>query len=272
MTMEQDKTAALYRSGLLPITAFALLTLLLVSIYGFGLAHAVPRQLPGALEIFLVPFVIPALFSPLFAGPGWFFALLGLALLLAVVTLRVWRGPRLVRALLAVGTLLLIAAPLLLPLLYGRYTLAVEPREGVQMFWLTEPNGLFASAFKSAQRVHERAGCDYELLGWGEGEVLYYEAVCDGQVWAFDPAADDAPRRVVDSPVVLDYATMEGAVPRGTVRVYPSSPEGFPPGARNHVITYQKSVSPQGTWEAAAIMNYYGPRDVVVLGRLEIGD
>jgi hypothetical protein len=172
-----------------------------------------------------------------------------------------------VRGLLATGALLLVAAPFLLPLLYGRYTLAVEPQEGVRMFWLTQPDNVFTNAFKSAQRVHERSGCDYRLLGWGEGEVLYYESLCDGRTWAFNPAADDAPRQVVAPPAALDYATMEGAVPRGTVRLYPSPPDGFPPTAHNHVITYQKSVSPQGRWVAAAIMNYYGPRDVVVLER-----
>jgi hypothetical protein len=252
------------RAKYLVIASLILITFLLASIYGSGLVHAVPRPLDGGLSLFLAPLAILMLFSPLFASTTWFFALLALALLLVTISLVKARPPRLVRLYLASGTIFLLAAPLLLPVVYGEYDLAVTAEEGYEMFWLTQPEGRFANAFKNAQRVHERYGCTYHLLGWSEDEVLYYEAACEGRVWAFAPATDRAPRTATTVPAGVDRARVRG---RDSVNTYPPHPSGFPRDAFNHVLTYETALSPGGKWQAAAIKNYYGPRDVVVLSR-----
>ncbi|MFW5942126.1 MAG: hypothetical protein ACOCXI_10015 [Chloroflexota bacterium] len=169
------------------------------------------------------------------------------------------------------GGILLTAAPLLLPPLYGDYTLPVGAREGYHMLWLTEPQRPFASAFKQAQRIHEKHGCTYYLLGWTEDEVLYYRSACDGRLWAFDPATDHAPYVVSGHPPAVAGSSVVGVNADGVGGYYPAHPAGFPPHATNHAITYQRAISPQGRWVAAAIKNYYGPRDVVVLSRSPSG-
>lgn len=251
----------------LVIVTLLFLTLIVISIYGAPVLNRLPRTVGDGLALLLTPLSIVLLFSPLFASTTWFFGLLAAALLLALLALVRVRPSWPIRLSLAAGILLLAAAPFALPIVYGAYTLAFEAEEGYTMFWLTQPERPFASAFKSAQRVHERGGCSYHLLGWSEADVLYYSAACDGRVWAFDPTVDHAPRAVTQAPAVLIEAAIERALPVGRARSYPAHPLGFPPEAKNHVITYEKALSPTGQWAAAAIKNYYGPRDVVVVSR-----
>ncbi len=85
VAMNERSALAGRHSLYLLITASLSVAFLLASIYGFALANAMPRPLEVAVEVLLTPFVIPALFSPLFAGPGWFFTLWGLALALVVL-------------------------------------------------------------------------------------------------------------------------------------------------------------------------------------------
>lgn len=247
-----------YRRLLLSISLL-LATFVVLSVYGMAFAA---KWSP--LSALLAPVWILALFSPLFAGAGWFFAVLALTLLLAVAALFLVRPGRTVRLYLLIATALLIAAPLLLPLLYGPYTHCVETAEGVEIFWPTQPAHSFASALKSAQRVHEKYGCTYHLLGWSEADVLYYRSACDGRSWRFDPAAGDIARPALNVPPEVRETLVQGA---GNARTYPPQPAGFLSHVRDHVLTYETALSPSGQWEAAAIKNYYGPRDVVVVSR-----
>lgn len=96
--------------------------------------------------------------------------------------------------------------------------------------------------------------------------MLYYRSACDGRVWAFDPATDHAPRPISGRPPAFADSPVVGVNSEGIGGHYSAHPAGFPPQAINHVITYQRAVSPQGRW-VAAIMIYYGPRDTVILSR-----
>lgn len=256
--MEKRKQLVSVNRLLLSISLL-LATFVVLSVYGMAFAEKL-----SLLSVLLAPVWILALFSPLFAGAGWFFAVLALTLLLAVAALFLVKPGRAVRLYLLVATALLIAAPLLLPLLYGPYTHYVETVEGVEMFWPTQPADPFATAFKNAQRVHEKYGCTYHLLGWSEDDVLYYVSACDGHIWLFDPAVGHIARPALNVPPEVRETLVQGA---GNVRTYPPQPAGFLRHVRNHVLTYETALSPSGQWEAAAIKNYYGPRDVVVVSR-----
>lgn len=96
------------------------------------------------------------------------------------------------------------------------------------MLWLTEPQRPFASAFKQAQRIHEKHGCTYYLLGWTEDEVLYYRSACDGRLWAFDPATDHAPYVVSGHPPAVAGSSVVGVNADGVGGYYPAHPAGFP--------------------------------------------
>ena len=59
--------------------------------------------------------------------------------------------------------------------MYGPYSLrSVRVAQEYELNWLTQPEGKFASAFKSAQREHDVYGCRYLLHGWGRDNRLYY--------------------------------------------------------------------------------------------------
>lgn len=247
------------------VTASLLLSAFLVcSVYGPALVEQLPPVPALALSALLAPLRIPMLFSPLFAGIGWFSALFALALLLAAGAIWLAKPAPALRLTLLGAILLLAAAPFLLPRLYEPYIHYVETGEGVELHWPTQPTGPFASAFKSAQRVHEKFGCTYHLLGWSEDEALYYTSTCGNQLWQFEPAQGGRARPIVAAPPELQASFVQDA---GNTLTYVPQPAGFQPHVYNHVLTYDSAISPSGKWQAAAIKNYYGPRDVVILSR-----
>ena len=171
------------------------------------------------------------------------------------------------RICLLIGMMLALAFPLLLPFLYGEYQLYARPAPGYEMQWVTQPSNRFTSALKSAQREHESHGCTYTLYGWSADDVLYYGSDCHFGFWQYDPVRDNEPRPVSRIPnVVKDRSSVDRGIHFDSgVIFYPEHPQGFDPSTGFPSIVYEKVSSPDGRWVAAAIMNYYGPRDVVIL-------
>lgn len=183
----------------------------------------------------------------------------------------IWGNPNvlnvLARIYLLIGILAALAFPLLLPSLYGHYQPYAKPAPEYEMQWITQPSNRFSSAFKNAQRAHDKHGCTYRLYGWSADNVLYYGSDCRFGFWQYDPARDSEPRPVSRIPdVVKDRSSVDRGIHFDSgVIFYPEYPQGFDPSTRFSFIVYEKVSSPDGRWVAAAIKNFYGPRDVVIL-------
>ena len=240
-------------------------SLLGLSIYGRWLIHITPSPYDTLWSLLGPLYLLTDFLNPVFASPLRLFSLSAAGLALIAFALIRGRPGRLVRGSLAAAAAAIVAAPLLLPLLYGEYRPYAEAMPGYDMHWLTQPDSWFTSAFKSAQRAHEKYGCTYSLHGWSSDNVLYFQSDCGPTVWRYDPHTMDEPQLADNVPAKVEQANV---VDRGHNNNYPARPVGFSPDSTGqHFIVYETSLSPDRQWTAAAIKNYYGPRDVVVLTR-----
>lgn len=233
--------------------------LFLLSVYGRWLILVTPESLQSLWWV-LGPFVLLTDFlNPAFLSPLWFFMLYGVVLLLlTIVLVRNTIGFK-TRVVTITNLFLVLLAPLALLRLYEPYQLAAKAKPGYTMQWLTEPENQFASAFKSAQRLYEKEGCQYTLYGWSTANELFYGSNCDGNFWQYNPQTQRKPVRAAEIP---NAVVAQSTVTRWTSNVGPSSPGGF----QEFVITQEKSTSPNGRMEAAIIQNtFYGPYDIVIL-------
>lgn len=203
------------------------------------------------------------IFGSLYVFVGSYVLCLGLVALAFIRS----RPNLLARIYLSVGMLVTLAFPLLFPSLYGQYQPYAKPASGYEMQWITQPSNRFSSAFKNAQRAHEKHGCTYTLYGWGADNVLYYGSDCESRFRRYDPMRDGEPQPVNSIPdAVRDSLSVDrGNFSSSGGGIYPSHPEGFDSSTRFYFIVYEKVSSPDGQWVAAAIKDYYGPRDVVIL-------
>ena len=130
----------------------------------FFLFDATPPPWLG-LFLFLPGFIISIAFS---IAPIYYAAMiLGICLILAALKWGQARWP--VRILLLVGLIAILLYPIVLP-----YQPAVAAAEGYEMFTPTQP-GLLNGAVKRAAMISERPACTYNLSGWSDDNVLYYE-------------------------------------------------------------------------------------------------
>ncbi len=101
-----------------------------------------------------------------------------------MVAALIWAHPR---SLAKSSFVLFLLAYAAWPLTVQKYEPAIEPLPGVDMQLVTD-TGYFGSAIKRKLRRNEGKTCDYDLLGWSESNVLYYESNCFGKtLWAYDP-------------------------------------------------------------------------------------
>jgi hypothetical protein len=207
--------------------------------------------------------------NPVYWHPYVFVGSYIVCLVLVAVAFIRGRPSTLARTCLLIGTMLALAFPLLLPFLYGEYQPYAKPVPGYEMQWVTQPGNRFMSAFKSAQREHEGHGCTYTLYGWSAGNVLYYGSDCQSGFWRYDPTGNDGLQLVWSIPdIVKDHSSVDKektTAGGGIWPTWPTPPQGLDPFALFPVIVYERALSPDGRHVAAAITEFYGPRDVVIL-------
>lgn len=176
------------------------------------------------------------------------------------------RGRRrpVVTACLVIGLVAVGAFPVLLPALYEPYSPAADSAPGCDMLWLTKPADQWHSAFRNAQRLHEKTGCTYALYGWTPESVLYYTSGCHSGYWRFDPLVDAEPQLVTRAPENIVTSIDRGNRGAGGMHIYPSVSELGYPYQYDFIVT-EKAQSPDGRWTAVVVGHYYGPQDVMVL-------
>ncbi len=219
--------------------------------------------IPGiTLTVLMTPFVLLWWFfsMPQFSIPGFYlwagFGLAGLTLL-ALLRDRPFRRAHLLPIL-----ILLVAAagPWVFP-----YRPAVVAAPGYQMLVPTQPDPI-GGMTKRAQRFMEITPSRYTLLGWDDGDVLYYRDESKGspsRIWAFAPGREELPREVVQAPPHISAEGQQSSV-LGWVRSATSSPE-HEPSDRSVKVRGGGLKSPSGRWMAVATRWIYGPEDVIVL-------
>ena len=165
-----------------------------------------------------------------------------------------------VRAFSASAARIIVAAPFAVMIMYGPYSLrTVRVANGYELTWLTQPQGRFASAFKTAQREHDVRVCKFLLKGWGPDNRIYYGSNCGTGLWMYDPKTGEKPLRLQHLPVDSESLT---AV-RITGHFRPSGQDGL-----SATRVTETSLSPDGLSLAAVIQDsFYGPFDLIVMHR-----
>ena len=238
-----------------------LLFLLLLSVYGRWLIAETPEQLRPIWTV-LGPLVLLTDFlNPAFSGRFLFFLLCTVGLIACGLF---WNAARRARKgqvipLAILGALLV--APFAVTQMYAPYTLrSVDVVQGYELDWLTQPQGYFASAFKSAQRAHDINGCKYRLHGWSGDNRLYYGSECGNDLWLYNPLSSDGPQRIDLLPTGFAAATEISARlarARGEDTLWVTR-------------IVEDSTSADGMFSAAVIQDsFYGPFDVIVMRRAD---
>lgn len=234
------------------------LALLLLSLYGKWLIAATPEPLQPAWYLFgpfilLTDFLNVVLFSQV-----WFFSLCSAGLIVCGL-LWFWGGRR-ARAVSASILALVLVAPFALAQIYGQYSLrTVEASRGYVLDWLTQPEGNFASAFRSAQREHDVTGCKYRLHGWTTDHRLYFGSSCVNDLWMYDPQKSELPGRVNRLPSDFE--------PASSLKSYWSHPMGQSGLLVTRIV--EESKSTDGRYKAFVVQDsFYGPYDVLVMRQI----
>jgi hypothetical protein len=256
--MENSRRSKWITIGLMG-TVFLWLWLL----YGRSLYQATP-QLLRPLWGLTGPLALTTDFlNPLFHSPLLFIAsyLVGAGLIVSGVLkffqAGIWR-----RTLLSAGLLALLF-PLLMPFAYGRYQKPVEAGEGYQLHWVTEPANLYSGAYKQAQLRHE-GECDYRLAGWISDTMLAYTSACWPGAWRYEVTSGE---KVWSLGASGEIAPAAAAVRRGNGRLYLQEPDSLRQGGEYPFLTLERAASPGGQWEAIVVRWFYGPSDIVIVGR-----
>ena len=245
----------LYRGAI-----WTFLALLVLSVYGRWLIDATPEPLRPAWWIFGPFILLTDILNPVFFDRMWFFLFCICGLSMCVLFWDTGRGGWRLRAVSAAFLGLIIAAPFAVMFMYGPYSLrSVSVAQKYELNWLTQPEGKFASAFKSAQREHDVLGCRYLLRGWSSDNRLYYGSDCGNGLWMYDPQSGKKPRRIQHLPV--DSGSLTTVNPTDHSR--PSGKDGL---WATKVV--EDSMSPDGRFRAAVIQDiFYGPFEVLVMHR-----
>ena len=233
------------------------LLLFLLSVYGRWLINGTP-ELVRPVWTALGPLVLLTDFLRLaFYDLFWFVVLWAFGLIVCTLFWVAGRRARIARIASGAIAVALLAAPFAVPSMYGPYTLrSVDVVQGYELNLLTQPQGYFASAFKSAQREHDIVGCKVRLHGWSGENQLYYGSDCRNDLWRYDPLSRNGPQRIELLPT--DFAPSTG-ISATQVRTH---------GGDSLWVTriVEESLSPDGMFRAAVIQDsFYGPFDVIVM-------
>lgn len=228
-----------------------------------GILALLPLYLDGASSAMVLHGASSAQW-PLGEIEGVVTALFGVsATMLVLVALLRSDAERLLHALLLAVVLAFIALPS-----FYHYQSAVTAAPGYQIEVLTDP-GLLRGVVKRAQKFLQITPCHYQLSGWSEDQVLYYQEECSpstARIWAFAPGRDAGPREMKAAPQPLRAMGLEADVQqmvRGT---------GYEPGlvestVRPLVAQGNGISSPDSRWIGLIAQHVYGPEDVIVVSR-----
>lgn len=156
-------------------------------------------------------------------------------------------------------TLLTIFAVLVL-----HYQPALSAAPGYEMLFVTKPS-LWENPIRVWQRFTEQRPCEYQILGWGADNRLYYKAVCstETQVWGYAPY--QAPNPTASVPNELIQNTLSKGNVLDLVRADGVRPREYEPVTRPLLLKSEGYLSPDGRWIAIVTQHVYGPQDIVVL-------
>ncbi len=233
------------------------LFLLLLSVYGRWLIDGTP-ELARPVWTALGPLVLLTDFlNPAFVAPFWFFAFCAVGLIVCSLFWTAERRGTIARIVSAAILGAILVAPFAVIQMYGPYTLrSVGVAQGYELQLLTQPQGYFSSAFKSAPRAHDIDGCKVRMHGWSIDNQLYYGSDCRNDLWRYDPLSRNGPQRIELLPT--DFAPSTG-ISATQVRTH---------GGDSLWVTriVEESLSPDGMFRAAVIQDsFYGPFDVIVM-------
>ena len=233
------------------------LALLLLSLYGKWLIAATPEPLQPAWYLFGPFLLLTDFLNVVLLNQFWFFSLCSAGLIVCGL-LWFWGGWR-ARTVSASILAIVLAAPFSITQIYGQYSLrTVVASRGYELDWLTQPEGNFASAFRSAQREHDVTGCKYRLHGWSKDHRLYFGSNCINDLWMYDPQKGETRRRIQRLPFNFE--------PASSVKSYQSRPMGQSGLSVTRIV--EESDSTDGNFEAFVIQDsFYGPFDVLVMRR-----
>ena len=247
----------LTRKWFVHVTMWSALALLMLSLYGRWLIEATPGALRPAWYVFgpfllLTEFLNLVLFSQF-----WFFFLCAVGLSVCGIIL-FWGGWR-ARTVSSLILGLVLAAPFAITQIYGQYTLrTVASARGYEIDWLTQPEGNFSSAFKTAQREHDVHGCRYRIHGWSKNNRLYFGSRCMNDLWMYDAQKKEDPQRIQRLP--------RGFEPVSAVKTWQVRPSGQGGLWVTHVV--EESESKNGRTKAFVVQDsFYGPYDVLLMWR-----
>ena len=148
------------------------------------------------------------------------------------------------------------------PLTVEKYEPAIEPLVGYKMQLVTD-TGYFGTAIKSKLRRYEGTTCNYELLGWDERNMLYYESNCFGKKrWRYDPIS----RQNLSISRIPAQTELTPAGPRSTYGKKIAQATVFQEyGLLLYVDGY--TYSEDGQWAAMESKRIYSVHDVVVFSK-----
>ncbi len=201
--------------------------------------------------------------NPLYASLWSYFGCLILGLALSFAMLIGGRPSLGLTSLFCAAVVGFAAAPFLLPTMYGAYQIEPTAAAGYHLQWVTEPEDVFLSAFKSAQRRHESYGCVYTLLGWSHDNRLFYRSGCAHGIVQYDAVDQSSGPKQSGQPT--DLATQAEAI-FGTAASTHVAGLG---GNQDYFVAYERAISPDKRFTAYLIKTYYGPSDVVILSQVD---
>lgn len=154
----------------------------------------------------------------------------------------------------------------MMPWWYGGYYLPVTAAPGYTLRWVTQPGNPYSAAYRQAQLTHE-AECDYHLFGWSAEGVLEYTSECLPGIWSYAPSAATTRWSLLRSslPTAAPIERWDGY----TYLERPESIRLNPPDEYTLILNLERSVSPDGQWEAIVVRWVYGPSEIVVVRKAQ---
>lgn len=174
---------------------------------------------------------------------------------------------------------LMLTALIMMALFAGEYRPLVQPHEGVEMVWLTEPSNPVMSSLKVRQAMFEMKPCRYTLIRW-EGSTLIYDELCGltirtkfdksiGTLFSYDVETDEKARLshatvLTEDSYVQSVGERTNILPSSQRRAWFEIQDEF---YDNISWRWDTLPSDDGVWHAVVIEGLYSSAEDVVVVR-----